>query len=268
MIPMTDWRVLSHSRGRPSVMGILNITPDSFSDGGTYSNPVDALAHALKMVDQGADIIDVGGESTRPGSDPVSVDEELNRVLPVISELSEVIDVPISVDTMKAEVAEACIDAGASIINDVLGLRGDGMLDMAASLDVPVVIMYMHGSPKTLAENTFKGDILEEVRGFMDSRVQAASDAGIRRRNIILDPGIGFGVTHEQSMELLKGCCDVVSGYPVLVGASRKRFLAYAFPDMDRDAASVEAVKVASKAGADIVRVHDVGLTMDALLDQ
>lgn len=250
------------------MMGIVNITPDSFSDGGRYLNSADALTHALEMIDQGADIIDIGGESTRPGSYPVCADEELDRILPMIGELSGLTDVPISVDTMKAEVAEACIDAGASMINDVFGLRGEGMLEVAASSGVPVVIMYMHGNPKTLAEDVFKGDIISEVQRFLTFRIEAALEAGVRKENIIIDPGIGFGVTHEQSLQLLQNCSHLVRGYPVLVGASRKRFLEKAFPGISRDDASLEAAKLAAKAGADIIRVHDVSSTLDALLQQ
>lgn len=249
------------------VMGIVNATPDSFSDGGKYLNPSDALAHALEMVDLGADIIDVGGESTRPGSQPVSIDDELDRVIPVVSELSSASDIPISIDTRHAEVAEAAIDAGASIINDIMGLRGKGMMDVAVSSQVPAIVMFMHGTPETLATDTVEGDVLEVVRNFFEERIETALDAGMHKNNIILDPGIGFGVTHQQSIQLLENCTSLVRGYPVLVGASRKRFLAEMFPGMDREQASVEAVKVAAKAGADIVRVHDVAMTLDALLD-
>lgn len=263
---MTDWKASARSRHRPMIMGILNVTPDSFSDGGRYLDPMDAIAHALEMVDHGADILDIGGESTRPGSDRISADEELDRILPIISELSSITDIPISVDTMKAEVAEACIDAGATMINDVLGLRGDGMLDLAASSGVPVVIMYMHGNPRTLASDVFEGDIMSEVRGFIRSRIEASIDAGVRKENIIIDPGIGFGMTHEDSLELIRNCSSIVKGYPVLIGASRKRFLASAFPGIDRDDASIEAAKLAAASGADIIRVHDVASTLDALL--
>jgi dihydropteroate synthase len=255
---MTDWCAVARRRGRPAVMGILNVTPDSFSDGGIYSDPSDALAHALRMVDEGADIIDIGGESTHPGSEPISLEEELARVVPVVAELAPLIDIPISIDTMKAPVAEACINAGARIINDVYGLRGEGMMDVAAENGVQAVIMFMHGTPKTLASDTVRGDILPTVKCFLDSRTEAALDAGMSKKNIILDPGVGFGMTHAQSMEIIENCSYFGKDHAILIGASRKRFLSEAFPSLDREAASAEAARTAYKSGAHIVRVHDV----------
>ena len=247
---------------KPSIMGILNVTPDSFSDGGEYFSG-NALEHALEMVDAGASIIDIGGESTRPGSDPVPSEEEIRRIVPVIKELSSVSDIPISVDTMKTEVAEAALDAGADIINDVNGLRSEGMMELAASTGVPVVIMHMNGMPKTMQVNPMEGHVVAPIADFLKERYEAALDQGIKE--IVLDPGIGFGKTVEQNMEIIDNASAFSFGRPVLIGASRKRFLSDIYPGMDRDEATVRISMKALDAGADIVRVHNVKMMADAL---
>ena len=247
---------------RPAVMGILNVTPDSFSDGGNYFTG-GAVEHALDMIDAGADIIDIGGESTRPGSDPVPSEEEIRRIVPVIKELSSVTDIPISVDTMKAEVARAALDAGADIINDVNGLRSEGMMGLASDHSVPVIIMHMNGIPKTMQVHPMEGRVTDAIIGFLRERYEAASDCGIR--DIIMDPGVGFGKTAEQNMEIIENASRFSFGCPVLIGASRKRFLSEMFPGMDRDEATVRISLKAIERGADIVRVHNVRMVAEAL---
>ena len=249
---------------RPMVMGILNVTPDSFSDGGRYLSG-NALEHALEMIDQGADIIDIGGESTRPGSDPVPSDIEIDRIVPVIRELSSVSDIPISVDTMKSDVAYAALDAGADIINDVNGLRSEGMMDIVSSAGVPAVIMHMKGMPKTMQLEPMEGHVTDAIAGFLRERYECALDHGIK--DLIMDPGIGFGKTSEQNMEIIDNASSFSFGCPVLIGASRKRFLSELFPQRDRDDMTVEISLRALRAGADIVRVHDVGRMVEALID-
>lgn len=246
-------------------MGILNVTPDSFSDGGAWTDPDAAVRHGIEMVEQGADIIDIGGESTRPYSDPVSAEDEVSRLKPVLRDLIPSIDVPVSVDTMKTEVARTAIDLGADIVNDVYGLRDDGMLDLCAQTGVAVVIMHMHGMPKTMQSSVMGAGFMDEIRGFLRERTQSALDAGIRRDRIILDPGMGFGKSFDQNMEILRNSSYFSDGYPVLMGSSRKKFLSVKFPDMDRDDASVEAARISLDSGADIVRVHDVARMVAAI---
>lgn len=249
-------------RGRPLVMGILNLTPDSFSDGGMWSGRR-AAEHAFEMVDAGADIIDVGAESTRPGSRRVPADEELRRLLPVLREVAPSCGVPVSVDTMKAEVAAAALDAGAGIVNDVLGLRGEGMMELVASAGVPAVVMHMHGTPETMQLSPMQGDAAPQVSAFFEERTAAALDAGMRAEDIVLDPGVGFGKTCAQNLEVID-CCGKF-GHPVLIGASRKRFLSEAYPGLGRDEATVRVGLRAARAGADILRVHDVASAVRSL---
>ena len=244
-------------------MGILNVTPDSFSDGGRYYSG-GAVEHALAMIDEGADIIDIGGESTRPGSDPVPAEEEIRRIVPVIKELASVSDIPISVDTMKTEVAEAALDAGADILNDVNGLRSEGMMELAASCGVPVIIMHMEGMPKTMQLHPMEGDAISQIAAFLKGRCEIAKDHGIK--DIILDPGIGFGKTSEQNLSIIDNSSSFSFGCPVLIGASRKRFLSDIYPGMDRDEATVKVSLRAFDAGADILRVHNVKMMKDALV--
>ena len=238
-------------------MGILNVTPDSVSDGGCWADPSVAVRHAMDMIDAGADIIDIGGESTRPNSEPVSADDEIARLEPVLRDLVPSVSVPISVDTMKTRVAERCISMGVDIVNDVYGLRDAGMPELCASAGVHAVIMHMHGMPKSMPV-AMQGDFMNEIRDFLRERTEVALDAGIRADHLVMDPGIGFGKDPDQNLEILENSSFFSDGYPVLSGSSRKRFLATKFPGMGRDEASVEAALVASGSGADIVRVHDV----------
>lgn len=253
------------SRRRPLIMGILNVTPDSFSDGGRHGSPAAALAAGIRLVEQGADIVDIGGESTRPGAQPVDAAVELARILPVVRELSACVDVPVSVDTTKTAVARACIDAGAAIVNDIGAFGDEGMAELVATTGVRAVIAYMHGSPRTFATDVFEGDIIAEAGGFLAARAAAAEAAGVRRDRLAVDPGIGFGMGPAHCMELIRGCRQVARGRPVLIGVSRKRFLAHAYPGVDRETASILAAAEAAAAGADILRVHDAAATLAAL---
>ncbi len=246
--------------GPPLIMGILNVTPDSFSDGGHWSDVRSAVQHAFDMIDRGADIIDVGGESTRPGAMPVSAEEELSRLIPVLEELIPSVDVPISVDTTKTVVAERCISLGASIVNDVNGLRDDGMVELCASTGVHAVIMHSNGQSGNMPVS-MNGDFVKGILSFLDERTRIALDAGIRSDRLIMDPGIGFGKDPEQNNWILENSGCFSNGYPVLSGSSRKRFLSSRFPGMDIDEASAEAAFIAANSGADIVRVHNVGAT-------
>ena len=246
--------------GPPLVMGVLNVTPDSFSDGGSWTDPDAAVRHAFEMIDQGADIIDIGGESTRPNAAPVTAVEELSRLEPVLRALIPSVDVPVSVDTMKTAVAERCVSLGAVIVNDVNGLRDDGMMELCASTGVHAVVMHMNGVPRTMPAAMGPG-FMDEIRAFLRERTEAALDAGIRRDRLVMDPGIGFGKDPEQNMRILRSSAFFSDGFPVLSGSSRKRFLAVGFPGMERDEASAEAARVAADSGADVVRVHNVGLT-------
>jgi dihydropteroate synthase len=250
------------------VMGILNTTPDSFSDGGLWANPGQALERALTMVGEGADIIDVGGESTRPGADPVSTQQELDRVIPVIEAIVAETGVTVSVDTSKPEVMEAAVTAGAQMINDVLALRQDGALACAARLAVPVCLMHMQGRPRDMQVQPLYGDVVGEVEAFLLERARACEDAGIDRAHILIDPGFGFGKNLEHNIELFRALprfCG--SDYRVLVGVSRKSMLGTLTgrPVADRRAASVAAALLAAVHGAAVVRVHDVAQTVDAL---
>jgi len=250
------------------VMGILNTTPDSFSDGGQFNSSETAINHALKMIQEGADIIDVGGESTRPGAAAVSVEDEMERVVPVIKALREQSDVCISIDTSKPEVMRAAVRAGASLVNDVNGLREIGALDVCAELDVPVCVMHMQGEPRTMQESPCYDDVLEDVKSFLQERINECVTAGIRQENIIIDPGFGFGKTLQHNLQLLQQLDEFeVLGMPVLVGLSRKSMLGLILdsPVEQRLHASVAAAVLAWTKGAKIFRVHDVKPTVDAL---
>jgi dihydropteroate synthase len=252
---------------RTLVMGVLNVTPDSFSDGGRFLEPEKAVARALEMVQQGADLLDIGGESTRPGSEGVSEEEELGRVLPVLKALRGRVKVPLSIDTQKAAVADAALDAGAEIINDVSALRGDRrMAEVVRRWHVPVVLMHMRGRPRTMQRGPFARDVLQDVKRGLEQAVLRARRAGIRDSQIILDPGLGFGKSHEQNFELLAGLPELAKlGFPLLVGPSRKAFIGTALGTAERPAPPEErvwgtaaAVTAAILGGAHIVRVHDV----------
>lgn len=254
---------------RPLVMGIVNVTPDSFSDGGQCEDAERAIAHARELVLAGADIIDVGGESTRPGSDEVSPGEEARRVVPVIRALAEDIAVPLSIDTRHADVARQCIAAGASIINDVSGFRDPAMVELAAERDAGLVVMHMLGEPKTMQSEPHYEDVVVEVWEYLVSRAAVLEAAGVARERIVLDPGIGFGKTTAHNIAILRGLETIASaGYPVLVGASRKRFigeLTDVAEPRERVAGSVAVALWSCSVGAAVVRVHDVAETVQAL---
>ncbi len=251
-----------------AVMGILNVTPDSFSDGGRFEGRDDALRQAERMLADGVDILDVGGESTRPGATGVSVDEELERVIPVIEALVGVTDKPVSIDTSKAGVMRAAVAAGAAMINDVRALREEGALDAAADLGVPICLMHMQGQPRTMQQDPDYSDVVGEIAGFLAERVDACTQAGIPRERIVLDPGFGFGKTEAHNVELLANLRQLQRlGLPILAGLSRKSTLGrITGRDVDeRVPASVAAAVIAVTNGASIVRVHDVAETVDAL---
>ena len=254
---------------RPQVMGIVNVTPDSFSDGGAHDTTEAAVAHALKLVEEGADLLDIGGESTRPGADEVALEEELRRVIPVIARLAAQVAVPISVDTSKPDVMRAAVQAGAGMINDVYGLRRDGALDTAATLGVPVVLMHMQGEPRSMQAAAQYDDVVGEVHRFLAERIFAAEMAGIAKKHIVIDPGFGFGKDTPHNLQLLAQLDRFVElGVPVLAGLSRKRSIGQLTgrdAPADRVAGSVAAHLIAVQRGAAIVRVHDVAATVDAL---
>ena len=253
---------------RPLVMGILNITPDSFSDGGHWLRLDDALRHAGEMVDAGVDVIDVGGESTRPGSRAVSTEEELNRVIPLIELLSGETGVPISIDSSKPDVMQAAVSAGAAMINDVFALRHEGAVELASSLGVPVCLMHMRGQPRDMQQRTQYEDVVAEVAGFLEARVNTCLAAGIARDDIVLDPGFGFGKNLSQNVALFHAIPRLRQlGFPLLVGVSRKSMLGEITGRQvnHRLAASVAAAVLAAQQGAAILRVHDVRETVDAL---
>ena len=254
---------------RTHVMGIINVTPDSFSDGGTHNTAATAIAHGLKLVEEGADVLDIGGESTRPGADDVSSDEELRRVIPVIEALAARVSVPISIDTSKPEVMRAVVAAGAGMINDVYALRREGALDEAASLGVPVVLMHMLGEPRTMQQSPEYDDVAGEVHRFLAERIFACEMAGIDKKKIIVDPGFGFGKNREHNLQLLARMQRFTElGVPVLAGLSRKRTIGELTGrdiPVERMHGSVAAHVIAAQNGARIVRVHDVAATVDAL---
>ena len=254
---------------RPLVMGIVNVTPDSFSDGGRFDRPGAALVHALQLVEEGAEILDVGGESTRPGAVPVGLDEELERVIPVIERLRAETDVAISIDTVKPEVMREAVTAGVGMINDVLGLRAEGALATASALHVPVCLMHMQGEPRTMQKDPRYADVVEDIRVFFQERLQACRDAGLDDSLVVLDPGFGFGKTLEHNLELLARLDRLRDlGRPLLAGISRKSMLGTITGKSDparRVAASVAAAVLAAGRGAAIIRVHDVDETVDAL---
>lgn len=253
---------------RPQIMGVLNITPDSFSDGGKYLDRDAALAQAERLIEEGADIIDIGGESTRPGADPVLADEELRRVIPVIEALAGRISRPISIDTAKPEVMRAAAAAGAGMLNDVNAFRADGAVEAAVELDLPVCVMHMKGEPRTMQLHPEYADVVQEVRDFLLERATALEDAGLPRERIIIDPGFGFGKTLEHNLAMLRNLSDFAeTGYPVLAGMSRKSMIGAMLdtPVDDRLHGSVALATIAALHGASIVRVHDVRPTRDAL---
>ena len=256
------------SLDQPLVMGILNVTPDSFSDGGQHDDPASAVLWGERLIEEGADILDIGGESTRPGSEPLCPSAELSRVRPVVGRFAGD-PLPVSIDTRHAEVAEACVAAGASIINDVSGFRDRAMVEVAAGCDAGVVVMHMLGEPGTMQKNPRYGDVVREVGGYLLAQATVLEAAGVARERIALDPGFGFGKTLAHNLELLGRLPELAElGYPVLVGMSRKRFLGEITgveEPAERLGASVAAAVEAVQRGASVVRAHDVDATVQAL---
>ena len=253
---------------RTLIMGVLNVTPDSFSDGGAYLDSGDAVARALQMERDGADIVDIGGESTRPGSSPITIEEELRRIMPVIEALREKLTVPISVDTRRAKVAEAALKAGAELVNDVSGLRTDARLaEVARRARTPLLLMHMRGTPQTMQRGPFARDVIRDVMSGLREAVARAERAGVAKSKILIDPGIGFGKTHEQNFEILARLPEVARlGCPIVIGTSRKAFLGKALakpgeasaPTAERILGTAATVTASILGGAHIVRVHDV----------
>lgn len=256
---------------KPMVMGILNVTPDSFSDGGKFNELDAAMRQAERMVAEGADIIDIGGESTRPGASAVSVQEELDRVIPLVEKLSAELNVAISVDTNKAQVMTEAVRAGAGMINDVMALQNEGALQAAAALDssVAICLMHMQGQPRTMQQNPQYKDVVRDIYDFLEQRVERCVEAGISREQLCIDPGFGFGKTLEHNLMLLKNLEEFTKmELPLLVGISRKSMLGTLLGDVppeERIDASVAAAVLAYERGAQILRVHDVKQTVDAL---
>jgi dihydropteroate synthase len=247
---------------RTHIMGILNVTPDSFSDGGRFHRFEDAIAQGMRMIQEGADIIDVGGESTRPGSDPVTLEEELSRVIPVISTLAQKTEVPISIDTYKSEVARRALDAGAQMINDISALRFDPeMKKIAGEYQVPVVLMHIKGTPKDMQKDPSYDDVIGEIAQYLRESIQLAQEGGVEKERILIDPGIGFGKRLVDNLNILKNLREFsILGCPILIGCSRKSFIGKILdlPLEERLEGSLAALAVAIMNGASIVRVHDV----------
>jgi len=255
--------------GQPALMGIVNVTPDSFSDGGQFDNTAAAVKHALQLADDGAAILDIGGESTRPYAAEVSTQEELNRVIPVIEQLAKKTTVPISIDTSSAVVARAAIDAGAEIINDVTGLTNDSeMPDVAARTNVGVCAMHMQGTPQTMQDNPQYNDVVTEIHEYLQSRLDQLIEQGIEQSRICLDPGIGFGKSHQHNLQLLKSCHQFHTlGAPLLVGHSRKGFIAHVLDDREceRTSGTIGTSIALATQGVQVLRVHDVAEVQRAL---
>jgi dihydropteroate synthase len=269
---MTYWEACGQTivaEGVPRVMGIVNVTPDSFSDGGRTLAIDDAVSEALRLVAEGADMLDIGGESSRPGAEPVGLDEELRRVVPVVEALATRVNVPISIDTTKSEVARQSLRAGASIINDITALGGDpDLARVVADAGAGVVLMHMAGTPATMQEDPRYGDVVAEVRDHLASRIAWAGSQGIPRTRIAIDPGIGFGKTFAHNLELLRNLDQFANlGCAVLIGTSRKGFLGVLTgqPVPERATASVVSSLAAITRGARVVRVHDVAPMVDAI---
>ena len=263
-----DW--LSSDKKQSLIMGILNVTPDSFSDGGQYFDKNAAVEHALAMVENGANIIDIGGESTRPFSDPVSLDEEISRVIPVIKGIREKSDVCISIDTTKSMVASEALHVGASIINDVSAMEVDPfMADIAVKFDCPIIIMHMKGTPKNMQDNPTYESLILDIKNYLIKRIDYAVSKGVHRKKIIIDPGIGFGKTVENNFEIINNLNHFVKlNFPVLLGASRKSFIGITLnlPENERLEGSLAANIIGLQHGVKIFRVHDVTETHKALL--
>jgi len=247
---------------RTHLMGVLNVTPDSFSDGGRFLKLEEAVKQGLKLAEEGADIIDIGGESTRPGSEPVTIEEELRRIMPVIEELTKRIQVPISIDTYKSKIAKEVLDSGASMVNDISGLRFDPeMKKVIAEYDVPVVLMHIQGTPRNMQENPKYDNLIEDIKSYLNQSISMAEETGIGEDKIIIDPGIGFGKTLDDNLKILKNLREFKSlGKPVMIGVSRKSFIGKILdlPTDERLEGSLAALAIAVINGANILRVHDV----------
>jgi dihydropteroate synthase len=258
-----------HLGRKPLILGIVNVTPDSFSDGGQHAGTDAAIRHAMKLAEDGADLLDIGGESTRPGATPVTESEELARVLPIVKELVRLSRVPLSIDTMKASVAKACLDAGAAIINDVSGFQHDpAMAKVAAEAVAGAIIMHMQGTPQTMQKNPHYGDVVKEVKEFFAERLASLTAAGIPTERIAFDPGIGFGKTQDHNMRLLARLKELDIGRPICLGVSRKGMLGIVTgrERHERDPATLAISCFATAQGsAQILRVHDVRGTSDAV---
>lgn len=255
------------SLARPLIMGVVNVTPDSFSDGGRYGDPEAAIAHARRLAEEGADLLDIGGESSRPGAAPVSAEEELRRVLPVLEALQEA-SLPVSIDTVKPEVMRAALECGASMVNDINALREPGAAEAVAGTRAAVCLMHMQGEPRTMQREPRYADVVAEVKAYLAERAAAAESAGIERERIVLDPGFGFGKSVAHNLVLLRELVSLAAlGYPLMAGLSRKSTLGAITgrPAGDRMPASVAAALLAAQRGAKILRVHDVAATRDAL---
>ncbi len=257
---------------RPRVMGIVNVTPDSFSDGGKFFDPDQAIAHALSLADEGADILDIGGESTRPYSEAVDEQQELDRVIPVVEALAERVSIPISIDTSKARVAQTAIDAGAEIINDVTGLLGHpDMIKVAVNTQVGVCAMHMQATPQTMQDNPSYTDVVQEIFDYLKARRESLIESGIDARRICLDPGIGFGKTHEHNWTLIQNCNRFLElAQPILFGHSRKGFIGKAIgnKEFDRDYGTLAASLFLASRGVHLVRVHNVAATVQGIAVQ
>lgn len=250
------------------IMGVINTTPDSFSDGGQFDTTEKAFAHARRLIAEGADILDIGGESTRPGAQPVDLEEELRRTIPLIRAIREVSDIPISIDSNKSAVMSAAVEAGASIINSVWALQLEDSLQVAAELKVPICLMHMQGSPETMQRNPVYENVVSDVKQFLAARIEAAIEAGIGLDRIIIDPGFGFGKTLEHNLLLLSSLAEFRDlGVRVLAGLSRKKMIGMILDKLvdQRLYGSVSLAVMAAMLGADILRVHDVAASVDAL---
>ena len=266
--PILDCRGRRLDLSRTVIMGILNVTPDSFSDGGVFLSAQGALAHARQMTEEGADIIDIGGESTRPGAQAVPLQQELDRVIPVIEAVAAELPVPISIDTSKPEVMRAAVAAGAGFVNDVQALRADGALQAVRDLQVPVCLMHMQGEPRSMQANPVYGEVVTEVRDFLRARLDACIAGGIARERLLIDPGFGFGKTVQHNLELLRRLAELRSlGAPILAGLSRKSMIGalLGLPVDQRLPASLALALIAVQNGASIVRVHDVRATREVM---
>ena len=254
---------------RPLLMGIVNVTPDSFFDGGKFYDPKRAVEHALRLVDEGADLLDIGAESTRPGSCPVDAQEERRRLIPVVTAVAKAVSVPISVDTSKAEIARAAIDAGAVMVNDVTALRGEAaMADVVAETEAGLVLMHMQGTPETMQRAPHYSDVVAEVMQFLHDRARFAIDHGVSKDRIVLDPGIGFGKALEHNLDLLANLHVFAElGFPLLLGPSRKGFIGQLTQQSVEERAwgTAGVVALAVEQGANILRVHDVGSMKDVV---